>query len=78
MLLDSLGVLEREAKYDNLKPFYSEEDVTKSMRLWQGVPYRSNFKLGPFDIAFRDAGHTLGSSIVEIVIEGKKIVFTGD
>jgi len=78
MLVDSLGVLEREARHENLQPFYSETDVEAGMRLWQCVPYRTNFNLGPFTISFRDAGHTLGSSSIELVIEGKKIVFTGD
>jgi metallo-beta-lactamase family protein len=30
------------------------------------------------DVAFRDAGHILGSSIVELWADGKKLVFSGD
>jgi metallo-beta-lactamase family protein len=49
------------------------------MRLVQPLPYdmRSNVLAG-IDMVFRDAGHILGSSIVEIFAEGKKLVFSGD
>jgi metallo-beta-lactamase family protein len=34
--------------------------------------------LGAIEITLRDAGHILGSAIVEIVYKGKRIAFTGD
>lgn len=79
MLEDSMGILEKEAKQNNEPPLYSEEDVRRSMELWdEGVPYHKDFQLGNFKIRFLDAGHILGSAMVEVVYNGKKIVYTGD
>ena len=36
MLIDSLGVLSKEAKRDGKsRPIYQEEDVDKAMSLWE-------------------------------------------
>ena len=77
-LVDSLGVMEKEAKQDNQSVFYEEADVKQAMSLWQTVDYHKPFKIGDFSVVFRDAGHILGSSMVEFTYLGKKVVFTGD
>lgn len=82
MLSDSLGVLEKEARSENRVPFYSEEDIAKALSLWEGVEYYHSFQVGDATITLRNAGHILGSALVEIeVFSGgrkTKIVFTGD
>ena len=87
MLIDSLGVLEKEAKRHNgARPIYQEEDVEKAMSLWEAKNYRENFEIGGVNILFKDAGHILGSAIIEITdskngesgAKKKKLVFTGD
>lgn len=78
MLLDSLGVLEKEAARHNKQPFYSEENVYALMEKWEGKEYNTKFKIGDLEINLKDAGHILGSAIAEITVNGKKIVFTGD
>lgn len=79
MLEDSLKILEEEARQDGLLPLYEKEDVEKSLSLWNTLPYHTSRKLkGGLDIYFKDAGHILGSSIIEITYNGRKIVFTGD
>jgi len=78
MLVDSLGVLTKEAKRDKRKPFYEKKDVEKALKLWQTVEYDENFSLNDFKIVYRDAGHILGSAIIEISAKNKKIIFTGD
>lgn len=77
-LVDSLGVLGKEAKRDNHPVIYHEEDVTRAMKQWKTVKYHEPIIIGDFSVVFRDAGHILGSAMVEITYNGKKILFTGD
>ncbi len=79
MLSDSLGVLEKEARKNGKKELiYDENDIEKTMKQWEGVEYHQEFSVKDLRITFKDAGHILGSAIVEIKINGKKIVFSGD
>jgi metallo-beta-lactamase family protein len=79
MLEDSLGVLEKEAKREGLDGvMYELADVTKAMKLWKGVPYAEHITIGDMDISLHNAGHILGSAMIEIVVQGKKFLFTGD
>lgn len=83
MLEDSLGVLTKEAEHDELPPLYTTDDIKHSMNLWDSVEYHEPvfFDKGTEDeisFVFRDAGHILGSAMVEITYNKKKIVFTGD
>ena len=84
MLTDSMGLLNRDAERDKLPPFYEEGDIERAMALWKDVPYHSETKL-PHGLVFslKDAGHILGSAMVEIThieegVRGKTIVFSGD
>lgn len=79
MLLDSMRVLQKEAEEDRLPPLYDEHDVMKTLELWEAVPYHSEVRVGEeWSAVFKDAGHVLGSAMVEFTHQGKKIVFTGD
>jgi len=79
MLLDSLGVLGKEAKRSGEKELiYNKSDVEKARSQWEIIDYRQEFSIKDLKITFKDAGHILGSAIVEIKIKGKKIVFSGD
>ncbi|MEK7558663.1 MAG: MBL fold metallo-hydrolase [Patescibacteria group bacterium] len=79
MLIDSLGVMEKEAKHDKLPTIYNTLNVGETMRQWEGVPYHRdiNFDHG-FTVRLLDSGHVLGSCMVEFTFNKKKIVFTGD
>ncbi len=82
MLIDSLGVISKEAKRNKKeKLIYSEKDVDETMKKWEVVDYHNNFEINGLKIIFREAGHILGSAMVEIVVpaaNSAKIVFTGD
>lgn len=79
MLVDSMGILGKEAAANNEEPLYNEDDVNRTMEMWdEGHTYHEEFSLGNFKIRFLDAGHILGSVMVEIIYNGKKIVYTGD
>ncbi|NQV13176.1 MAG: MBL fold metallo-hydrolase [Parcubacteria group bacterium] len=78
-LLDSAHLQEEEAREVRRDPLYGEADVEASMKFFQGVDYGGKIELTPnVKCRFTDAGHILGSAIIEIWAGGKKIVFTGD
>ncbi len=66
MLLDSLRVMEKEAEGKSEKLIYSEKDVQKAMSQWEGLDYHMPFQVGDFKINMKDAGHILGSAMMEI------------
>ncbi len=78
MLIDSLGVMRKEARRNKKEAIYSEADVEKAMKLWETVDYHNRLQVGDFEINFREAGHILGSAMVEISRGGKKFLFSGD
>ena len=72
MLIDSIGVLSKEARKDGkTRPIYLEEDVEMAMTLWDAKNYGESFDIGGINVSFRDAGHILGSAILEITSSGK-------
>ena len=88
MLMDSASLQESEAERTNRKrkpgqpkamPLYTREDVRDALALLHPMDYGTPAELLPgITLAFRDAGHILGSSIVELWADGKKLVFSGD
>ncbi len=93
LLKDAASLQERDAEWENKRkkragkkevaPLYRLEDVEEALTYCQGVPYRQRFNIAEgIDIRFADAGHILGSAIVEVFIteQGleKKLVFSGD
>ena len=83
IMLDSVGLLEKEAKRSGAPMIYEEKDVYESMHLWgTTISYEKEFVIETADgnatVTLHDAGHILGSSIVEIAYKGKKLAFTGD
>lgn len=78
MLEDTAGILGHSHEHD-LNKIYTEEAVGQIMKLWEGVDYHQKITFdGGFEMQFKDAGHILGSGMLEITYNGKKIVFTGD
>ncbi len=93
MLPDSGHIQETETEWKNRKrirrgeellvPIYDAETAARSLELFKGVPYDQIIELDDdIHVRFNDAGHMLGSSIIEVWIKengvNKKIVFTGD
>ncbi|HZZ99243.1 MAG TPA: MBL fold metallo-hydrolase [Candidatus Paceibacterota bacterium] len=78
-LPDNLGLLAREAEKDNHEPLFTEEDLNGVMGLTEGVGYDQPIELGNgVKAVLHDAGHILGSAIIEIQAEGKRLYFSGD
>lgn len=93
MLPDSGHIQEMETEWKNrkkerrgeplLEPIYDVETAVRSLEVFEPVRYDQLIEIDDnIHIRFNDAGHMLGSAIVEIWIKenekNKKIVFTGD
>lgn len=92
MLMDSAKLQVEEAafatkkgysKHANPKALYDEDDAKNSFSLFKTFGYGETIRIDErVSITFRDAGHLLGSAIVECTLHGdsqeKKIVFSGD
>lgn len=93
MLPDSGHIQEQENEWKNNKrkrkglkqqpPLYTAEDATKSLEIFHPVKYDEIIDIDEnIHVRFNDAGHMLGSAIIEIWVneDGKttKTVFTGD
>lgn len=65
-------------KYDN-PILFTENDVSTAMGQFQGIEYNEEVNLGSGAVAiWHDAGHILGSAFIEVRVDGKTIVFSGD
>ena len=92
LLLDSAHIQEKEAEWElrhrhrrnaslrgALQPLYSVTQAEAALRHLRPVVYGEPFFPHPeVAVRFFDAGHILGSAIVEIRVEGRRIVFSGD
>ncbi len=83
IMLDSLGVFGKEAAHQGIERLYEEQDVLRAVHLWDTVleyekPFSYQTDAGEAIITLHDAGHILGSAIIEIAFQGKRIAFTGD
>jgi len=78
MLEDTAGILSKN-KLFNLDKIYSEENIKKIFFQWLSYDYHEKIKITEdLDVSFKDAGHILGSAMIEFIYKGKKILFTGD
>ncbi len=68
----------KEEKSGVSRILYEEAHIDKALNMWQVHQYGESFELEGTKVTFRDAGHILGSSMIEVEVEGKKILFTGD
>ncbi len=93
LLKDAASLQLRDAEWENkrrkrtgkdeVKPLYTLEEVEQTLTQcrWADYGERKNIASG-IDVRFLDAGHILGSAIVEVYItedgKEKKLVFSGD
>lgn len=79
MFGDALAIAHFEEKKTGQKHYFDEADVERALSLWEPVPYHTEKDIGGgVQIFLRDAGHILGSAIIEVSRGGRKIAFTGD
>jgi metallo-beta-lactamase family protein len=80
MFADALGLMRKESKDHQTPMLYEETDIAQAMALWtRTYEYHEVFELAQgMRARLLDAGHILGSAMLEITYQGKKMVFTGD
>lgn len=79
VLRDAVSVMAMEAKQEGMETLYDINDVEAVFPHWKTVEYHSRFDLdSEISIFLKDAGHILGSSMIEISTGGGKFLFTGD
>jgi metallo-beta-lactamase family protein len=78
MFRDALKIMAMKSREFNEEPLYAEEDADHALRLWETREYHEHFSVGPFSVHFKDAGHILGSSMIEIRGGKGSILFSGD
>ncbi len=79
ILEDSVRVLAEKAQHAGVVPLFSQEEVDEVMAHFVAKDYYKKTKAAVgVDFTFHDAGHILGSAIIEVEAENRKIVFSGD
>lgn len=89
MLRDSAHIQAKEAEWAEqhphrrnhtlTEPLYSMDDAEAVMQQVEAAPYHAELHPHPeVKCRFVDAGHILGSAVIEVWAGGKKIVFSGD
>jgi metallo-beta-lactamase family protein len=78
MIEDAAHILAHGQNAKEIEKIYSEENINKMMSMWETFPYHHSFVIKNFLINFKNSGHILGSALIEITYNAKKIVFTGD
>lgn len=78
MLEDTAEILGKNTEL-GLDKIYSPQNLKKAMDLWTGFKYHDQVKITDnLQATFLNAGHILGSAMIEFLYNGKKILFTGD
>jgi metallo-beta-lactamase family protein len=79
MLPDSAHLQEKEAERERTAPLYTVAEAQACLGQLRQAEYGVVFRPHPaVRCVFRDAGHILGSAIIELFTERGKLVFSGD
>jgi metallo-beta-lactamase family protein len=88
LLPDSAKLQEEDARFLNqkhlthfepAKPLYSFDDVEKALRQLQVIPDNHWVPISnDFSFRFQRAGHILGARMIEVNVEGQRLLFSGD
>jgi len=79
MWMDAEHVMKDEMRRFGREPIYNKDDLWRAYDLLHGVEYGTKITVSE-DVSFhfRDAGHIFGSAFIEMDIEGKRLVCSGD
>jgi len=78
MLADTAHLLSRDEAL-HLDKIYTPENIKKALDSWETLEYGQKLNVDHgFQFSYKDSGHILGSGMLEIIYNNKKIVFTGD
>ncbi|HMP58568.1 MAG TPA: MBL fold metallo-hydrolase [Gemmatales bacterium] len=68
----------RERSKEDIEDMGGPEDAEGALGLLAAQPYNSRVKKDGLEFRFTDAGHILGSAMVEVWADGAKVLFGGD
>lgn len=73
VLRDAVGILRSEAGQNGGEPLYGADEVEAVFPLWKAIEYHQTFKVtDDLSVFLKDAGHILGSSMIEVTVKGGK------
>ena len=86
LLKDSAFIIEREVQWENrrrerkglelIEPLYTQDDADKAMRQFKPLNYETWRKILPgISVRLSDAGHIIGSAVVELQLSASGVVF---
>ena len=79
MWRDAAQVMKSDARRHHHPAAYTPQHVDPAFQTLHGMGYGTKIKISEdFHFTLRDAGHIFGSAFVEVDINGKRIVFSGD
>ena len=88
MLLDAASMAERDTERENrertpgqpeVKPLYDAADVATAQKQLRPLAYETDTTILPgVTVRLHDAGHILGSAMIELRGDGRSLLFTGD
>ena len=88
MLLDAASLAERSAEFDNRDrapgepeavPLYTAADVVVAQKQLHPLAYETDTTILPgVTVRLHEAGHILGSAMIELRADGRSLLFTGD
>jgi metallo-beta-lactamase family protein len=85
LLLDSAAIQHEEVrkekkknKKSKKKPLYTTNDVKRTLNLLKEIPFHKTVSFGHGQFQFLRAGHILGAASLQINIESREILFSGD
>lgn len=74
-LLDASRVYQ---EHNQERSLFNEDDVFQTLSQVRVVEYEKEFGTPNARITYKNAGHILGSSYLELAIDGKRVTFSGD
>jgi len=78
-MTDAAHILKNIAERFNLPELFGAEEIENLLTLYESFDYYQKISPAPnIEIKLYDAGHILGSAIIEVKAEGKTIIFSGD
>ncbi len=87
LLPDSAYLQEQDAAYANKRgysrhkpalPLYTVADSEDALGLLKPIPFDQTLSHDNLNLRWRRAGHILGSAILELDVESRRVVFSGD
>jgi metallo-beta-lactamase family protein len=70
--------LRRRQRLPKARPLYGGREAERAIALMRPVRYGQAFRAGSMTVTFLDAGHILGSALVLVEGDGRRLGFTGD